>query len=308
MKFIRGMVDSILYVLVFCVLALTVPRAFGFQYITIQSGSMLPVLEVGSACVISPDRDGYKHLTRQDIITYELEGQDVDGPLLITHRVQCINGDGTYTTKGDNNDVADSRRVEKSQIIGVVRFHIPYFGYVLDNLNSSLAKGILAAVMVALVVLSLLLDPGEPKKEEVKGEDPQALKYRRQAHKKPAAMGMAARKREAEGPGPGEVGLEVSVDTGRPVPAAVPKAKKKAGGTLTLEEAMSRKQGRTAISATPADAAFDGFPEVPGGVALEDLGAAPAAAKPVVKAARKKASTGAISLEEAMRRKAAMGK
>lgn len=279
----RIMVDTLLYILVFFILVLTVPRLFGFSYITIQSGSMLPVLEVGSACIISEDKDDYKHLTRQDIITYKMADEtgafDTDETILITHRVKCINGDGTYTTQGDNNDAPDIRRVDPSQIVGVVRFHVPYMGYALDHLNSGLAKGILAAVIAVLVIASLLLDTDSREERRAANGDSVAtssmeMRYRRQS-KKVAAVGLAARSRAVDKDSESELdGVTCTASssvkskptkaTAKSTPVAasgavseMPRAvkAKKAGGALSLEAAMARKSGLSA----PVDPMLQGM-------------------------------------------------
>ncbi|MBI2084453.1 MAG: hypothetical protein HYT70_02475 [Candidatus Aenigmarchaeota archaeon] len=62
-----------------------------------------------------------------DIIVYSVQG--INAPII--HRIVKINGDGTYQTKGDNNNGQNPYEysVSPSQIKGKVIFIIPKIGY-----------------------------------------------------------------------------------------------------------------------------------------------------------------------------------
>ena len=62
----------------------------------------------------------------RDILQYQLERN------AIIHRVTNIeeeDGKLYFTTKGDNNEFPDTKRVEENQVMGIVKFKIPYIGY-----------------------------------------------------------------------------------------------------------------------------------------------------------------------------------
>ena len=81
-------------------------------------------------------------LNRGDVAVYErYDGQEIklnqvlvfdkDGTLTV-HRVvkiELINGQYRYTTKGDFNDSVDSGFITVKDIQGIVQFKIAYFGY-----------------------------------------------------------------------------------------------------------------------------------------------------------------------------------
>lgn len=165
----RYIINSIFYVLTACLLFLALPRVFGFTYITIESGSMRPALEVGSLCLLSEDKGGYAHLTPSDIITYDLGG---DSPTLITHRIYCHNADQTYTTKGDANDFPDKQNVKTDQILGVVRYHVPYLGYLVAILDQKQIKFLIIGISLSLALVSILLDRDRPsQKKRIKNQE-----------------------------------------------------------------------------------------------------------------------------------------
>jgi signal peptidase len=94
-----------------------------YKMIGIETGSMTPALNVGDAVIISKNYDVEK-IEEKDIIAYENENG-----VLVIHRVIKENTDGTYITKGDYNNVADTLYVKKEQIKGKVVIRIPYIAY-----------------------------------------------------------------------------------------------------------------------------------------------------------------------------------
>src|SRR3954465_15008586 len=104
----------------------TLPGVFGYQSLTVVSGSMVPTLGVGSVVideVIAPAdaRPG-------DIVTFK----DPLHPRQLTHRLQKVRveGDTFYmTTLGDANDVPEHWSVPRAGHIGRVVAHLPKLGY-----------------------------------------------------------------------------------------------------------------------------------------------------------------------------------
>ncbi|KKS78727.1 MAG: Type I signal peptidase [Candidatus Beckwithbacteria bacterium GW2011_GWA2_43_10] len=90
----------------------------GFKLYTVQSGSMQPVIKIGSL-VVSQKAADYKV---GEVITFK------NAPVPTTHRIQAIK-DSIYTTKGDANDIADTEPVRQEQILGKVVLSLPYLGY-----------------------------------------------------------------------------------------------------------------------------------------------------------------------------------
>ena len=72
---------------------------------------------------------------------------------LNTHRIAAIdevNGMRSFTTKGDNNDVADTHIISDGDIVGKYLFALPQMGKVMDFLSSSIG-------FLIVIVLPMLL-------------------------------------------------------------------------------------------------------------------------------------------------------
>ena len=133
--------------------AVVVAAAFavmGFSLMIVLSGSMEPVMMPGDVVVVAPaDPD---EIVLGEIVSFWRHTED--GDIIVTHRVVGINdSDGTFVTKGDNNNVADAVMLEKRDIIGRTVFLIPYLGY-----TTEMRKEIM---LFCLVLPSLFLIVGE---------------------------------------------------------------------------------------------------------------------------------------------------
>ena len=108
--------------------------AFG-AYI-IVSKSMTPTINVGDCVIIKRmNNDNYRI---GDIITYDMS--DSNNPnFLVTHRVVnkrvIDSGDSFYTTRGDNNNLVDTKQINTSDIYGKVLFKIPKLGLLFSFFN-----------------------------------------------------------------------------------------------------------------------------------------------------------------------------
>ena len=102
---------------------------FKYYALAIASGSMHPVFDRGSVVITERVNDkygNYSKLKEGEIIAYRT------GKNIIVHRlIRIVNaGDELfYYTKGDANNEEDDYLIKKEDIIGIVRFKIPYIGY-----------------------------------------------------------------------------------------------------------------------------------------------------------------------------------
>ncbi|MDR1157984.1 MAG: signal peptidase I [Oscillospiraceae bacterium] len=106
----------------------------GYRMFMVLSGSMEPAYPVGS--VVFTQEIPPEDVAPGDVITYYSRNLEE----LVTHRVVSIEpmgpSDFVYVTKGDANDRADSERSYSWDLLGVVRFQIPFLGYVVDQLRT----------------------------------------------------------------------------------------------------------------------------------------------------------------------------
>lgn len=127
------------------------PKVFGYELMTVLSGSMEPGIKIGSVIAVKSvtDPEGYEE---GDVVTYRAAD---DPNTFITHRVQQVLQEGSglaYVTKGDNNDTIDIAPVSADQVVGeYANITIPYLGYVLNVAKSKL--GIVLMLIVPGVYL-----------------------------------------------------------------------------------------------------------------------------------------------------------
>lgn len=144
------------------------PRFFGYTPYIVESGSMEPMIHVGSVAYINT-KD--KEVAVNDIVTYKISGSSEDK--LVTHRI-IREENGEYITKGDANDVEDLSTVEKDQIVGTYAYSIPKAGFVLakkDKLTPVLAVWVIG--LNALAIFGNVLADREEKEEEEEIEEVQ---------------------------------------------------------------------------------------------------------------------------------------
>lgn len=89
-----------------------------YRLYIVRSGSMEPVLPVGSIIIVDIHD---KEAEPGEILTYYM------GETVVTHRA-VGRVDGRYITKGDANREQDFIRTEPEKVIGTVCGQIPYLG------------------------------------------------------------------------------------------------------------------------------------------------------------------------------------
>lgn len=140
---------STLIIIIFAAVAaiLIIPILLGCKSMAVVSGSMEPVIPVGSIVIVKDvETDA---LEVGDIISYQMSGNT-----MVTHRIAAIDSENqTVTTKGDANEVEDGSPVAFSEIAGKEVFHIPLLGYLTIYIKTPLG---IAGVCVVLMVLILL--------------------------------------------------------------------------------------------------------------------------------------------------------
>ena len=98
--------------------------AVGWEPMVVTTGSMQPAINPGDIVLSAPPEDAVV-LDAGTVITFE---DPVRPGELITHRIDTVNEDGTYTTRGDANSSADSYEVTTDELTGVGRLLVPAVG------------------------------------------------------------------------------------------------------------------------------------------------------------------------------------
>ena len=127
------------------------PRFLPYQALVVQSGSMSPTIPTGSVVFYRPiDASAVKV---GDVIVFTKPGTTNER---VTHRVYQIGHASTgryFITKGDANGVPDDWRVPAVGKGWKAVWHIPVVGYVLADLQSTIARLLLLLVPAALLAL-----------------------------------------------------------------------------------------------------------------------------------------------------------
>ena len=134
-------------------IALIVPFVNGWRTTTVMSNSMAPTLSEGDVVAFA-EYDG----SLLDIGTIVQFEDAVREDSTITHRIIGLNPDGTYETKGDANQGADSVKVATSSITGVAHMVSPYAGlphfWLATGHYLPLVAWILATIAAAAAVMT----------------------------------------------------------------------------------------------------------------------------------------------------------
>lgn len=126
------------------------PKLFGVQLRAVLTGSMEPELPVGSLIVAAPAP--FEKVKVGDDVTFVIN-KDLK---VVTHRVIAKDeGNQMVTTKGVANKMSDAP-TRYENVLGVVRFHVPYVGYPLLWLGTAQGKIISIAAFAAILLILLL--------------------------------------------------------------------------------------------------------------------------------------------------------
>jgi signal peptidase len=90
----------------------------------VTTGSMQPAINPGDIVLSAPPEDDVT-LAEGTVITFRDPVREGE---LLTHRIDTVQPDGSYVTRGDANSTADSYQVTTDEITGVGRLLVPSVG------------------------------------------------------------------------------------------------------------------------------------------------------------------------------------
>lgn len=154
-------------------------RLLGMKAFVVQSGSMEPAYHVGSLVYVRPV-DASK-LQVGDVITFEL-----GGGLLGTHRIvkiQNVEHNLSFITKGDANNDTDSVPVQPENIVGRVNFTIPYLGYLAAYIQQPPGVYVMISVVSTILLLTIIPDMIFPEEQSKKKKKRKKKRKRRKKRK-----------------------------------------------------------------------------------------------------------------------------
>ncbi len=140
----------ILIVLAVLAALLILPTLFGFKSLAVLSGSMEPKYPVGS--IVYAKEIEPAQLQVGDVVSYSIGGET-----LVTHRVsQILPEEQQIITKGDANETEDLNPVDYTSIVGKVRFHVPYLGYVSIYAKTPIGIIVICGILIIMILLIFL--------------------------------------------------------------------------------------------------------------------------------------------------------
>ena len=154
-----------------------IPDVMGYKPMIVLSGSMETSIYTGDLVVVK--MVDAKVLKEEDVIAFRNDANTVT-----THRITEIveeNGEKLFRTKGDNNNVVDSKLVEAKDIEGIYLFRIPKLGKMLMILKepTSLVVILLSILVVGLIWLHII-DKKENKEDETYRKEFEEFKKKQQ--------------------------------------------------------------------------------------------------------------------------------
>jgi len=150
--------------LVIAIVLVAAPKLFGVELRAIVTGSMTPDIPVGSLVVIVPT--AAEDIKVGDDISFMTVGDKV-----VTHRVVEIDRDkNEFVTWGIANDPnAKDAPNRYENILGVVRYHVPFAGMIFSWLATMQGKVISVTAIVVIYILSTIIGVWSKKEEEQVG-------------------------------------------------------------------------------------------------------------------------------------------
>lgn len=139
-KHIASKILSVIIILIVIITICLFSNLFPWWIAIVGSGSMTPTINVGDAIIVDKiTKEEMAELKVGDILVFKV------GKSMYTHRIINIdvkNDEYYISTKGDRKgNVVDDWTVKSNDVIGVVKFRIPYVGYPTVQLNRLLKGG-----------------------------------------------------------------------------------------------------------------------------------------------------------------------
>lgn len=99
---------------------------FGYKPVVVLSGSMEPYMETNSLVIVKQT----KGIQEKDVVMFHLDEDN-----MVCHRVMDIDDEGSITTKGDNNDVADFEKITVDDVEGKVVVRMNFLSPIISKLR-----------------------------------------------------------------------------------------------------------------------------------------------------------------------------
>ena len=171
-KIVKKIIEIIAIILIYNIILIVISSAnkmsiiniFGYKSYIIKTNSMEPTIKVNDVLITKKVEKG--KIKVGDVITFIKNGE------VITHRITQIDENGEYTTKGDNNNIEDTFKINYENIEGKHIVTIPYLGKIVEILDNKIV--FLVITLIILIFFFMTIQKQEKKdirKEKKRIED-----------------------------------------------------------------------------------------------------------------------------------------
>lgn len=137
---------------------------FGYKSYIIKTNSMEPTISIND--VVIAKKVEKEQIKTGDVITFLQDGE------VITHRITQIDDNGEYTTKGDNNNIEDTIKINYEDIEGKHILTIPYLGGLVQALDNKIVFLIITLIVLICMLITIQnQEKRENRREKKKIED-----------------------------------------------------------------------------------------------------------------------------------------
>lgn len=164
-----GFVSDFLFMFVLTIFVLLTlimlgTKLFGYQMLTVDSGSMEPNFPVDSLIFVKTVDPS--ELQTDDVITFTVDEKGT----LVTHRIVAVLKDErSFITRGDANNTNDSSTVPYGNVVGKAELCLPKIGAVFRAVTSESNRVyvyIVIGILVGLTIMWIILDHIKKKKQK----------------------------------------------------------------------------------------------------------------------------------------------
>lgn len=143
---------------------INVINIFGYKSYIIKTNSMEPTIKIND--VVIAKKVEKQEIKIGDVITFIQKGE------VITHRITQIEDNNTYTTKGDNNNIEDTFKINYDKIEGKHVLTIPYLGAIVRLLDNKIVFLIITLIVLIFMLITIInQEKRENRREKKKIED-----------------------------------------------------------------------------------------------------------------------------------------
>ena len=128
-----------------------IPTVGKYKFMSVLSNSMVPIFQVYD--LVIDEKTSEDKLKVGDVISFK------EDSIIITHRIVSVKKDSNktfYQTKGDANNVEDSKLVSPEDVTGKYLFRIPKGGLVLAIINGPIGMALIWVLFMFMIFKEIL--------------------------------------------------------------------------------------------------------------------------------------------------------